>query len=302
MTINYNNSHQLALPFMPLKVLYHDDVLVVQTLAYGDEQDLSTQMLTEGVPSYGRFNLGLHVEDDAQQVLSNRCSLMAQLTELTESKVTQIHWLNQVHGNTVVDVDDFANSRKPNLIAKNADALTSMQAGQALAIMTADCVPIMMYDQKTRRIAGVHAGWQGLANGIIANTLQGFKVSSDSDDKTTSNIQAWIGSCISVDNYEVSIDVLDKLINGTLENFPNLCSNLNREQLIDQITKPHNNPDKTWIDLPMLAKMQLESLGVQVMTNDVPCSYGNPMYYSHRRATHKQQGNTGRMAMLIVKI
>ncbi|MBS9779267.1 MAG: laccase domain-containing protein, partial [Moraxellaceae bacterium] len=235
---------------------------------------------------YGTFNLGLHVGDNPTQVLANRAKLLAELNQLTNHSIQNIHWLNQVHGDSLLDIDNLSANKQYQL--QNADALTTRQQGQALAIMTADCVPIMLHCQQTGRIIAIHAGWQGLANGIVKKSIEKF-----SDEKW----QAWIGACISVDNYEVSEEVLNKIVEGTLEHF-----DFKKDKLIEQITKPHKDKKKAWINLPMLAKLQLAELGVQLMTEDIACSYADNHYYSHRQATHKQQKNTGRMAMLIVKI
>ncbi len=320
---NMNTATSTVSLLAPLiNILYQDNqLLVVQSLAC--EANESAKMLTEGKVSYGAFNLGLHVDDNPTQVLTNRCELLAQLNHLSnqvsDHKVKQIHWLNQVHGNNILDIDNL-DFQQLAMQASNADALTTTQQGQALAIMTADCVPIMLYCPQTGRIAGIHAGWQGLANGVIAKTVERFQ--ADTANQTGNNrstqknkennakqaeIQAWIGACISLDNYEVNHEVLDKLVEGTVSNFFNDKNTLNqttlsKSKLKEAISKPHQQSNKAWIDLPTLAKIQLQSLGVTLKTEQVPCSYGNAQYYSHRRATHKQQGNTGRMAMLIVKL
>lgn len=295
----------------PVCTIYQDSkVLVVQTLAYADDlamnEEILVQMLTENQPSYGMFNLGLHVKDEPQQVLENRCRLIAMLNQSvsdnlhslnninSDIKVQQIHWLDQVHGNTVLDIDSRSNTIKMS----SADALSTVRKGQALAIMTADCVPIMLYCPDSGRIAGIHAGWHGLANGVIAKTIKSFYHEAP-------NIKAWIGACISCDHYEVSVDIVEQLVRGTVDNFCLESDHLsirNMDILTQQITKPHPTKGKSWVDLPLLAKIQLESLGVNVLTEDVPCSYIDTQYYSHRRATHKQQKQSGRMAMLIVKV
>ncbi|PID37868.1 MAG: multicopper polyphenol oxidase [Pseudomonadales bacterium] len=316
----------------PFHILHQDkNLLIVQTLAYTDSEgsdELAKQMLLQNTPSFGHFNLGLHVQDDSSSVLANRCHLLAQLNQFiansneidnnnqtnNKNKIQQIHWLNQVHGNTVLDIDEKLESSSSKLKATDADAITSIQRGQALAIMTADCVPIVLYCPNSGRIAGIHAGWHGLANGVIANTVRYFGTlqgTTQAEKKETTQelpaslqapLQAWIGACISVDNYEVNQGVLDELLAGSLQNFPMLND---KDNLSQKISKPHHDPNKVWIDLPSLAKEQLTSMGVQVVTDDItkiPCSYADTQFYSHRRATHKQQSSTGRMAMLVVRL
>ncbi len=261
---------------------------------------LVVQTLTDNLENpYGTFNLGLHVGDNPTQVLANRAKLLAELNQLTNNSVKNIHWLNQVHGDKLLDIDNLAENQSYQL--QNADALTTKQQRQALAIMTADCVPIMLHCQQTGRIIAIHAGWQGLANGIISKSVKQCQNKVEKiqqcDKASEQEWQAWIGACISVDNYEVSQEVLNKIVEGTLEHF-----DFKKDTLIEQISKPHKDKQKAWINLPMLAKLQLAKLGVQLMTDDIVCSYANNNYYSHRQATHKQQKNTGRMVMLIVKI
>ncbi len=305
----------------PFHILHQDKkLLIVQTLAYTDSEgsdELAKQMLLQNTPSFGHLNLGLHVQDNPSLVLTNRCHLLAQLNQFIanssdnqNNKIQQIHWLNQVHGNTVLDIDEKLESSSSKLKATDADAITSIQRGQALAIMTADCVPIVLYCPNSGRIAGIHAGWHGLANGVIANTVRYFGTlqgTTQAEEKETTQespapLQAWIGACISVDNYEVNQGVLDELVAGSLQNFPIFND---KGSLSQKISKPHHDPNKVWIDLPSLAKEQLTSMGVQVVTDDIteiPCSYANTQFYSHRRATHRQQSSTGRMAMLVVRL
>ncbi len=267
----------------PLNIIHQDNhILVVQTLTDNLENP------------YGAFNLGLHVGDNPTQVLANRAKLLVELNQLTNNSVKNIHWLNQVHGDALLDIDNLAENQSYQL--QNADALTTQQQGQALAIMTADCVPIMLHCQQTGRIIAIHAGWQGLANGIVKKSLQQYQ-NKQCDKASERSWQAWIGACISVDNYEVSQEVLNKIVEGTLKHF-----DFKKDKLIKQISKPHQDKQKAWINLPMLAQLQLKKLGIQLMTKDIACSYADNHYYSHRQATHKQQKNTGRMAMLIVKI
>ncbi len=275
---------------VPINIIHKDNhILVVQTLTDNLEN------------SYGTFNLGLHVDDNPTQVLANRAKLLAELNQLTNYSVKNIHWLNQVHGDTLLDIDNLAENQQYQL--QNADALTTQQQGQALAIMTADCVPIMLHCQDTGRIIAIHAGWQGLANGIVSKSLQQYQQKSkvekiqQYDKASERSWQAWIGACISVDNYEVSKEVLNKIVEGTLKHF-----DFEKDKLIKQISKPHQDKKKAWINLPVLAKLQLKKLGIQLMTDKIACSYADNHYYSHRQATHKQQANTGRMAMLIMKV
>ncbi|MGP4715138.1 polyphenol oxidase family protein [Psychrobacter sp. T6-6] len=278
-----------------------DEVAVFQTaaFAYDDRNDSVTRnqrMGYEGQSNYGELNLGLHVNDDAAKVLGNRMSLLTAINEQLASEssidgqygsINSIHWVSQVHGQQIHDIDATTLSMMPLA----ADALVSQQCGRGLAIMTADCVPIVLYQPTSGKIAAIHAGWQGLACGVIQETAQRFTDSGA--------IQAWIGVCISQANYEVNTDVRDKLLAGCIEH-----QTLSQEH-IDNFVTLFSIPsvdDKVKLDLPKLAAMQLESAGATIMSDlPVNCSYADIHYYSYRRQTHMQQPATGRMALVIVR-
>lgn len=326
-----------------------NDVAVFQTFAVADEASIVShnsidnhidadiakqQMQQVGQASYGALNLGLHVNDDATKVLDNRMRLLAafnrQLTsESSQSKsqasVHSLHWVNQVHGDQVYDVDATTLSMAP----MSADAIVSEQRGRGLAIMTADCVPIVLYQPATGKIAAIHAGWQGLACGVIKKTVERFIESGD--------IQAWIGVCISQASYEVGRPVLDKLYQGCTDNQSLITSDrhdfehryvtrsddtaatyddkslhtANGQKQSDQsgqFDKSHSQQtaiaqtDKVRLNLPRLAADQLSHAGVTVDNElAIDCSYADSRYYSYRRQTHLQQPATGRMALVIVR-
>ncbi|MBF0658909.1 laccase domain-containing protein [Psychrobacter sp. NG25] len=292
---------------LPMTLLAQtDDIAVFQTAAFLtdvlNELDSTSQSAEQtadfqvGQANYGDLNLGLHVNDDAAKVLHNRMCLLSGINEsflASASKrfqyvpIKRLHWVSQVHGNNVHDVDATMLSMTP--VA--ADAMVSKQQGNGLAIMTADCVPIVLYQPATGQIAAIHAGWQGLACGVIKKTVNRFD--------NTMPIKAWIGVCISQANYEVNTDVRDKLLAGCKEN-----QTLSETQLDDFVTlfSIPSHDDKIKLDLPKLAAMQLETAGMTVITDlPVDCSYADSRYYSYRRQTHLQQPATGRMALVIAR-
>ena len=331
---------------LPISVLAQiDDVTVFQTAALTEDADASKAaeekiqtMLHPGQTSYGELNLGLHVNDDATGVLSNRMRLLAAINQQLSSdsdtendlsssastsclssgqSINSLHWVNQIHGNQIHGLDSTVLGMRP----MDADAMISQQPGVGLAIMTADCVPIVLYQPMTGRIAAIHAGWQGLACGVIQTTAARFDLSAP--------IMAWIGVCISQDNYEVGASVRDQLLNGCIENKLLSASDIDRfDQLfcvpsdaepasnngaatdIDTLRETADNLSNTAkvntskinLNLPKLAAYQLANIGVEVAT-DVPqhCSYGDAHYYSYRRQTHLKQSATGRMALVIVR-
>lgn len=335
--------------FKPWRVIHQDnDIMVVQTLAKNNTDNtlvLNDAMIADDAP-YGAFNLGLHVQDDANKVLANRAYLLANLsqqkanTNINDKPTTngdnvihRIHWLNQVHGNAIIDGDEQMLSIK----APNADALFSRNKGVALAIMTADCVPICLHFVDLGMIACIHAGWQGLANGIIKKTINTVLQSATNNQQPSNHsypnpawltIKAFMGACIGEQNYEVDIDLAHKLVSQSLVHHDDLSSehishannnvhnnahnsivkNHNADnKLFNLITQAHAQPQKTWLNIQALAIWQLEQIGRQAQINmqlynrQAPCGYADDAYYSHRRATHMGQKHTGRMAMLIVR-
>ncbi|MEN2750822.1 polyphenol oxidase family protein [Psychrobacter sp. FBL11] len=303
---------------LPLTMLAQlNDVTVFQTAAYhtaGFEhadikhrtlQDQKHQpMLQTKQASYGELNLGLHVADDSVQVLDNRMRLLAtinqQLTIQRRAPISSVYWVNQVHGKQIYDVDASPLSMRP----VDADAMVSKRDSLGLAIMTADCVPIVLYQPASGQIAAIHAGWQGLACGVIPTTIKRFKESGE--------IKAWIGVCISQENYEVDSQVRDKLLAGCIENQSLSVQSISSTERFDQLyavdsdvhssTNTDLYTDKIKLDLPKIAADQISNAGVTLANEtSISCSYADSGYYSYRRQTHLQQPATGRMALIIVR-
>ena len=169
--------------------------------------------------------------------------------------------------------------------------MVSQQVGLGLAIMTADCVPIVLYQPATGQIAAIHAGWQGLACGVIKATAERF------DDHKP--ITAWIGVCISQEIYEVGSQVRNKLLAGCIDNKALSSQHL---ESFEQRYVLASVADKIKLNLPKLAADQLSAAGITVSSqSEIPCSYADSHYYSYRRQTHLGQSATGRMALIITR-
>lgn len=261
------------------EILYQDaHTLVIQTHA--------GQFDKWGDDVYGQFNTGLHVLDDPKRVLTNRMNLLGRLYELTDGKAHQIAWLSQIHSDKVVVADI-------GMTPTEADALITDKAGVGLSIMTADCVPIALFNEASGgQIACVHAGWQGLAKGIIKNTADQFH---------NKNIKAAIGACISQKNYEINTTLAHNIVNDVIEK--NLVD-LTFDELYRLIIEDKVGGDgiKCLIDIVKLTHLQLEHLNISVVSDNVPCSYDAPNLYSYRQQTHAKKTATGRMAMVVVKL
>ena len=218
-------------------------------------------------PPYQRFNLGMHMQDNPQSVAINRKLLHQQLNLPGDPC-----WLQQVHGTTIIQ------QPQPQSTIPIADASFSTQKQIVLAIMTADCLPVVLASEKADWIALVHCGWRSLAAGILT------KVLSTAPQKPK-NIRAWFGPGIGAGAFEVGEEVKFKFQN----NFKNIDSNSNLERCFVE-----KSEHKYLANLPELAKFELSSLGIAWVKGGDLCSYSDEArFYSYRR-----DGETGRMATL----
>lgn len=210
------------------------------------------------------FNLGLHVGDEAQHVLNNRNQLNKYLPA-----GTNIQWLEQVHSNFVQVVNTHSKH------AVIADASYTREKNVALAIMTADCLPIFITNKKGDEIAAIHGGWRPLVSGVIGDTVSKF--SSHNND-----LYAWLGPCIGEKKFEIGEDVYQAFIALSVE----------FKQAFKLIA---NTQNKYLADLQLIATMQLKQLGVKNIFIEKQCTFLQPShFYSYRR-----DGKTGRMASVI---
>lgn len=254
------------------------------SILYQDEHTLVVQSQTgtnDGTDDlYGQFNMGLHVGDDSGRVLSNRTKLLAFLYEHSGGRVRSLHWLNQIHSPLVAD-------DTPTLPAQSADALISSKTGEGLVIMTADCVPIALFGHTS--VACIHAGHQGLANGVIASTVKALGAT---------DMQAVIGACISQANYQISQSLGESIVRQVCDN--GLVA-VSADELYRLVIVPEVC-NKCRLDVVKLATLQLAHLGIEVINDAVPCSYASDTWYSYRRQTHTAKPATGRMAMVVARL
>lgn len=193
-----------------------------------------------------------------ETTLKNRQRIKEKLQFLQEPA-----WLNQTHSNQCVDVDQS--------FLRDADASYSQCIGQPLAILTADCLPIVICHQNQPEIAAIHAGWKGLFGGIIEETLKKCK-----DDPV--NYIAWFGPAICQKCYPVS----DEYKNNFLAQYPG------SESCFKHFQQWH-------FSLTAMAEHILKSLGVSQIFHSHQCTFENTKYYSFRRS----QGKDGRIATFI---
>jgi len=220
-------------------------------------------------PPFDSFNLADHVGDDADDVATNRQLLVEDLA-LPGSP----QWLSQVHGQQVAKLATLTSTTPIE-----ADASYTAQTENVCAVLTADCLPLLIYDQQQHAIAAAHAGWRGLAGGVIESTLECF-LQSDIAVKPE-NIMVWLGPAISARHFEVGADVYDAFTR----------TNPSTKQAFEQTS------ETTWLaDMYILARQRLAKMGVHQVYGGDLCSYADSRFYSYRR-----DKRTGRMASLIWK-
>ncbi|ORW11389.1 peptidoglycan editing factor PgeF [Mycobacterium kyorinense] len=211
-------------------------------------------------PPYDSFNLGDHVGDDPAAVASNRARLGAAIGH-------PLIWMNQVHGDRVEVVEG------PRDTAVDAtDALVTAEAGLALAVLSADCVPVLMADARAGVVAAVHAGRVGAAAGVVARAVETMlAVGAHTDD-----ISALLGPAVSGRNYEVPAAMADE-VEAALPG--------------SRTTTAAGTPG---LDLRAGIVCQLKDLGVSAIDVDPRCTVDDTSLFSHRRGAP-----TGRMASVV---
>ncbi len=213
---------------------------------------------------YPEFNLGTHVGDNNDSVEVNRQFL----TQCFRNN-TQIQWLNQVHG------DQVANITQVSQFPITADASVTREKNVALAIMTADCLPMLLSAHDGSVIAAIHGGWRSLLAGIISKSIAQMATKS-------SNISAWLGPCIGRNAFEVGQEVRQAFIQVS-QDF--------------ELAFKEISPDKYLADLHLIATIELKALGIVHISSLEHCTFSmSDDYYSYRR-----EGQTGRMATLICR-
>ena len=151
--------------------------------------------------SYASLNCGLGSDDKKKDVLRNLNFVSSEIGCKNELLIT----LNQIHSNKVIYFEND-NSVKNKL---SGDAIVTKVKNVAIGILTADCVPILLYDSKQKIIGCIHSGWKGALNGVIKNTIKKFQELNSK----TENLIAIVGPCIGKESYEVKIDFYNKFIN-----------------------------------------------------------------------------------------
>jgi polyphenol oxidase len=214
---------------------------------------------------YDSFNLAMHVGDDPQVVSNNRALLKSALRLPSEPC-----WLQQVHSDAVIEARNY--STPPQ-----ADASVARSSGIVCAVLTADCLPVLLCSRSGDRVAAAHAGWRGLAAGVLDNTVSSLGLPGH-------ELIAWLGPAISQSAFEVGDDVRIAFLAKDTSNTAAFQA---------------NNRGRWQCDLYDLAHRNLMRLGVREIYGGDYCTYSDEdHFFSHRRDSPRS-GQCGRMATLI---
>jgi YfiH family protein len=210
---------------------------------------------------YASLNLGEHVGDAPAAVAANRRTLRSAAGLPAEPA-----WLQQVHGTYVRDLDSTGPSEP-------ADAAITRRTGRVCAILTADCLPVLLAADAGDRVGAAHAGWRGLAAGVIEATVTAL-------GGPPGQLLAWLGPAIGPSYFEIGADVRDLL----LQQDPGA-----------EAAFELNVRGRFFADLPALARRRLARAGIERVYGGGECTYAEAdKYFSHRR-----DGRTGRQTSLI---
>ena len=221
---------------------------------------MTTRMDGVSLAPWASFNLGDHVGDNPLHVTENRAILQSNLPG-------EPSWLRQVHSATVVEAGQEGMA---------ADAVFSRNAGKVCAVLTADCLPVLLCDRAGSVVAAAHAGWRGLANGVLENTVSAMQV-------PPGEIMAWMGAAIGPQAFEVGDEVRQVFVDQ------------HAEAAVAFVPHPSKVAGKWLADIYLLARIRLNRIGVQLVYGGGRCTFTeSASFFSYRR-----DGVTGRMASLI---
>ena len=210
---------------------------------------------------FASFNLGDHVDDEPQSVAANR-------ERLRETLGCTPAWLRQVHSPDAVAADCTQ--------VLTADANWTDRPGQACAVLTADCLPALFCDRAGSRVAAAHAGWRGLAGGVLENTLAALGTAPG-------EVLVWLGPAIGPNSFEVGPEVREAF--------------LAQHARAEAAFRPSVNADKFMADLYALARIRLAAAGVTAVYGGGLDTFTDPRFFSYRRAPR-----TGRFASLVWRV
>ncbi|AWF79875.1 peptidoglycan editing factor PgeF [Microbulbifer sp. A4B17] len=218
---------------------------------------------------FSSFNLAAHVGDQEEAVAANRLQLREELKLPSEPQ-----WMEQIHSDKVIEGSN-------DDLVRTADACFSCNNDVVCAVLTADCLPVLLCDNTGTRVAAVHAGWRGLAGGVLRNTVEAMACE-------TTEMMAWLGPAIGAEAFETGIDVLEMFFENSMSG--------GHTGAIASCFRPHvKKPLYFLADIYALARAELAEMGVTQVYGGDFCTVSEPeRFFSYRR-----EKVTGRMASLI---
>ena len=224
---------------------------------------------TRGEPHGFGFNLGDHVDDDPARVADHRRQLVRR------TGVTAIQWLRQVHGTRCIEATAASVSGE----TPEADAVWTRTAGIGIAVLTADCVPVVVAARDGSAVGVAHGGWRGLVGGVIAALVEAMPVAVE-------DTVAWIGPAIGPDAYEVGEDVA-----AAVRGLPAPAVRAGTASGSDRLLRAGHRRGRYQLDLFGLTRTLLADAGVSRVETEALCTFTDARFYSYRG-----EGRTGRMA------
>ena len=214
---------------------------------------------------YSSLNLGFHTGDNLADVSTNR-SIVRRMTG-----VERVVYVNQIHGTDVFTVDETELEDTPS-----ADALVTRTPNVAIAIMTADCLPVLLAAEDGAVVGNAHAGWRGLCAGVLENTISAMNVIPES-------IHAYLGPCIGSESFEVGGEVAEAF--------------LDRDPGCRGAFLQIDGSDKFWADLPLLAVRRLLAAGL--LPQNIYGGYFDTFFMKELFFSYRREKTTGRMASIV---
>ncbi|MDB5972393.1 MAG: pgeF [Hydrocarboniphaga sp.] len=225
----------------------------------------TTRIGGAGQGVYAGFNLATHVGDDAQRVAANRAELRRALSLPAEPR-----WLEQVHG--------VRARQLPSATCNATDAAWTASPGEVCVVMSADCLPVLFCDEAGSCVATAHAGWRGLADGVLEATIAAMPAAP-------SRLMAWLGPAIGPQAFEIGAEVRARFV----------ADDASAAQYFVAAADAGKDAGKYWADLYGLARARLRKAGLQNIHGGGFCTYTDAdRFFSFRR-----DRVCGRMASLI---
>ena len=224
---------------------------------------MTTRVGGVSLSPYVSLNLGDHVGDASQAVAQNR-AIVAQQLKLPSQAI----WLNQSHSTTAIKAATTSTR------ACEGDASYSQERGVVCAVMTADCLPLLICNLDGTEVAAIHAGWRGLFGGVIEATVTKLETKPG-------QLMVWLGAAIGPDQFEVGAEVRQQFIA--------------EDSRSENAFRPSSREEHWFADIYRLARIRLKRLGINTIYGGGLCTYSDSeTFFSYRR-----DGVTGRMASLI---